>query len=217
MTIAGDLRFASHHDTMRAVKRLLGRAKLPVEFSHGFNPRPQVSLTVPRPVGIATRDDRIVVKLRGNLAAADMLGRLNRCAPVGMSFTAAAALPPSQSPAPQRVTYTAALPADRARDVQRTIDDLQKQTTWPVERLVKPKRRRGRRTTVSPRTKTIDLKPRIAALSVDGETLHIETICSNAAEARVVDVLGLVGLDARDDLVRLVRARITDNNLPPAD
>jgi radical SAM-linked protein len=202
---------------MRAVERLFGRAKLPVEFSHGFNPRPQISLTVPRPVGIATRDDRIVVKLLGDLDAADVLDRLNQCAPPGMSFTAAAPLPPGQSPAPQRVAYTAALPADRARAIQQTIDNLQCQNTWPVERLVKPKRRRGRRTNDSPRTKTIDLKPRIAELSVDGETLHIETICSNAAEARPVDVLGLVGLDARDDLARLVRTRITDNTLPTAN
>jgi radical SAM-linked protein len=216
MSIAGDLRFASHHDTMRAVERLLSRAKLPVAFSQGFNPRPVLSLSVPRPVGVASQDDRVVLKLDAPLEPAHMLDALNRHAPEGMAFEAACEIA-ARSLTPQRVAYQARLAPQDALRVRQRIDKLQTQDTWPVERLVKSRRRRGRKKNDdSPRTKTLDLRPRIARLEIDGETLQFETICSSAAEARPVDILDLLGLPPRETLARLVRRRITDDTTPPA-
>lgn len=214
MSITGDLRFASHHDTMRAVERLLSRAKLPVAFSQGFNPRPVLSLAVPRPVGIATRDDRVVLKAHAPFDPENMLEVLNRHAPEGMAFNSVREI--DEKPTPQQVAYRAKLPREDARRAAQRINELQNQDTWPVERLVKSRRRGRKNNDDSPRTKTLDLKPRIARLEVNGETLQFETLCSNAAEARPVDILDLLGLDARDTLARLVRMRITDDTTPPA-
>lgn len=215
MSIDGDLRFASHHDTMRAVERLLSRARLPVAFSQGFNPRPVLSLAVPRPVGVASRDDRVVVKLSGECDPRSLLDALNRHAPSGMAFASATPID-TASPTPQRVAYRAELHDAEARDVAQRINNLQQQDTWPIERRVKSRRKGGRKTDDPPRTKILDLKPRIARLELTGPCLQFETICSNAAEARPVDVLDLLGLASRETLARLVRVEITDDTTPPA-
>jgi radical SAM-linked protein len=53
--VEGDLRFLSHHDLMRLLERAAARAGLPLRYSQGYNPRPRISLPVPRPVGVASR------------------------------------------------------------------------------------------------------------------------------------------------------------------
>jgi uncharacterized protein (DUF2344 family) len=42
--VEGDLRFLSHHDCLRAMERLAARARLPVRYTQGFNPRIKMSI-----------------------------------------------------------------------------------------------------------------------------------------------------------------------------
>ena len=67
LSVEGDLRFLSHHDMMRAMERLVCRAKLPLKYTQGFNPRPVLSLSLPRPVGVASRAELLVVTLEEDL------------------------------------------------------------------------------------------------------------------------------------------------------
>ncbi|MBN1362599.1 MAG: DUF2344 domain-containing protein [Sedimentisphaerales bacterium] len=61
--IGGMLRFLSHAETLRVFQRACARAAVPVKFSEGFNPHPKLSLPLPRPVGVESADELLVVRL----------------------------------------------------------------------------------------------------------------------------------------------------------
>jgi radical SAM-linked protein len=53
------MRYTGHLDLHRTVERMLRRAKLPLAYSHGFNPHPQIQLGAALPLGI-TGDAELV-------------------------------------------------------------------------------------------------------------------------------------------------------------
>ena len=61
--IQGRLAYLSHQETLTMFQRSLLRAGIPVVFSGGFNPRPRLSIALPRSVGTQSRAERICVVL----------------------------------------------------------------------------------------------------------------------------------------------------------
>lgn len=61
--VRGDLRFLSHAETMKLFQRAFTRAGIKMRYSEGFNPRPRISLPLPRSVGIESEDDLLCVQL----------------------------------------------------------------------------------------------------------------------------------------------------------
>ena len=53
----GALRFLSHAEMLRLLQRACVRAGINVRYSQGFNPRPKLSLPLPRPVGVESDDE----------------------------------------------------------------------------------------------------------------------------------------------------------------
>lgn len=51
----------SHAETLRVFQRACIRAGIRLAFSQGFNPRPKISLPLPRPVGIESDDELIII------------------------------------------------------------------------------------------------------------------------------------------------------------
>ena len=47
-----EIKFISHLDIMRLWERALRRARIPLTYSEGFNPRPRISLAAPLSVGV---------------------------------------------------------------------------------------------------------------------------------------------------------------------
>lgn len=212
LAIEGDLRFLSHHDTARAIERTAIRASLPVRYSQGFNPHPVLSLACPRPVGVAARDDLLVLSLEDSdrtLDAPSLVSRLNEHAPPGMRFGRAEALAPGRAPCPVRACYRTPTRRELLPAVRRRIEELAGRNTWPVERVTPP-RRRSRQA----RKRRIDLKPLVNELRLDGDTLLMTLQPQGDTWARPGEVLGLVGLNGRTDLARTVRAAVAYAGLP---
>ena len=59
----GRLRFISHLDLQRFMQRALRRARLPVSFSQGFNPHPQISFASALAMGHTSECELLDVKL----------------------------------------------------------------------------------------------------------------------------------------------------------
>ncbi len=55
----GPLMWVAHLDRMRALQRILLRAKLPLLYSQGYNPRPQFVFALPTPVGIRSESEYV--------------------------------------------------------------------------------------------------------------------------------------------------------------
>lgn len=203
LAIEGDLRFASHHDGMRAVERVAVRAQLPLTYSQGFNPRPILSLACPRPVAVAARDDVLVLSLDEPVEPDELTSRLNRCAPRGMHFRDPRPLTGKTPPRPRRIRYELPL-GDAEQRVSATVKALEGQRTWPVQRLTSGKGRRSRAKT----TTTIDARPLVDSMDVDAGRLTFKLRRSENLWARPGEILDLLGLDDRTDLARLVRTAV---------
>lgn len=54
-TMEDDLRFLSHQETLRMLRRALIRANIDLWYSQGFNPHPKITLPLPRSVGVASK------------------------------------------------------------------------------------------------------------------------------------------------------------------
>jgi radical SAM-linked protein len=207
LSVEGDLRFLSHHDMMRAMERLVCRAKLPLKYSQGFNPRPALSLAVPRPVGVASKADLLVLALERDLQAETLLESFNQASPpAGLRATRAFRLEKA-APRPISARYELPLAPERLPAVRARLDELAAQTSWPVQRSSAGKDGGGRDI---PSTKTqIDLRQLIRDLRLDGDCLRITLAPRGDVWARPTEVLALLGLDGRVDLAALVRAEVT--------
>lgn len=62
--------------------RAFRRARLPISFSEGFNPRPKLSFAHPLAVGISSNGEIGEVELTERLEAEDFINRLNTALPI---------------------------------------------------------------------------------------------------------------------------------------
>ena len=201
LSVKGDLRFASHRDTMQAVELAASRAAIPLQYTQGFNPHPRLSMPCPRPVGVATLDDLVVIILTEPVEATGLLERLNAQAPEGMHFTRAEKL--SATPQPVRMHCELPVKPEQLGAVRDQLAQLQASASWPVRRAKKPRARRGK---TGP--KTVDIKPLVEAIDLNQRVLRITLTGCNGRWARPAEVLDLIGLDRRADLASLVRSQV---------
>jgi radical SAM family uncharacterized protein/radical SAM-linked protein len=92
-TLQGPLRFLSHLETLRAMTRALRRAQLPVHFSQGFHPQPQLTFATALPVGIESTGEYADVVLSAPLEPRHFQERLNRVLPAYMRILEARTVP----------------------------------------------------------------------------------------------------------------------------
>jgi radical SAM-linked protein len=186
--IDGDLRFISHHDTMRLFERALSRARIPVKFTEGFNPRAKLSLPLPRPVGVASGAELLVVELTEALDPAAVMGRLANQMPGGLELLGARAIAGKRKCQPEWVEYQVAVPPERVAELADAVDRIRSAQEWEIERD-RPGSKPG---------KVIDLKAFFADASVDSDVLRWAMQVTPAGTARVAEFLLAVGLVPED-------------------
>jgi len=81
----GPLKYLSHLELIRALARSFRRAGIEVEASGGFNPRPKISYGPPLPVGTSSRAEYLVAEVKSTLCDDDIVGRISRVLPKGLS------------------------------------------------------------------------------------------------------------------------------------
>lgn len=75
----GEAVWMSHLDLMRVFQRAFKRAGLPLTHTHGYNPRPSVSIALPLSVGVESYCELLDFDLEGeNVACDEIVSRLNR-------------------------------------------------------------------------------------------------------------------------------------------
>lgn len=74
----GNAVWMSHLDLMRLFQRAFKRAGLPLTHTHGFNPRPSVSIALPLSVGVESRCELLDFDLEGDtVPCGEICTRLN--------------------------------------------------------------------------------------------------------------------------------------------
>jgi radical SAM-linked protein len=196
--IEGDLRFISHRDTMRLFERALARGRVPVKFSGGFNPKPRLSLPLPRSVGIASESDLVVLELSEPADAEDVRRRLEPQMPAGLRLHEAWPVESGGAIQPSEVDYSVDLPPESVDQVAAQAAVLMAERQWCVDRGSsggKPGRR-------------VDLRALLVEAGVDGNALHWTVRVDPKGGARPAEILAAMGLDASSWLHRVRRTRV---------
>ena len=78
----GTTRFISHLDLTRCMSRAIHRAKIPLWYTQGFNPRALLTFALPLSLGVAGERESVDIKLEDdNLSNEELLERLNAAMP----------------------------------------------------------------------------------------------------------------------------------------
>ncbi len=187
--VTGDLRFLGHHDLMRLMARAAARASVPIKHSEGFNPRPKLSLVLPRPVGVASRCELMAIHLTRPVDPDQLRRDLNEQLPEGIAVREARPLPSRKPPQARRVGYEVTLTEEESASVAEHIAALAGMDRWEVTQPGRPGRS-GRP------ERTVDLAGRAEGVTIEGRTLRFVLLPAPDAPARCIDMLALLGLTA---------------------
>jgi radical SAM family uncharacterized protein/radical SAM-linked protein len=94
----GPTAFLGHLDLVRAVPRVLRRIEIPMAYSEGFHPKPEMVFAPALSLGVPSLDEYVDLKFLSAPEPAALVEAMNKVAPEGLVFTGAAALS-NQDPA----------------------------------------------------------------------------------------------------------------------
>ncbi len=124
------VKYISHLDVVRTFEHALRRARVPVTYSAGFNPRPKMSFARAVGVGVTSDDERIVLELATPEEPQIIKERLNSQLPAGIEVLSVESVPAGEkSPlvglnaSEFRITATCAVELD-ARTAAARVDEL---------------------------------------------------------------------------------------------
>ncbi|HEY5975800.1 MAG TPA: TIGR03960 family B12-binding radical SAM protein [Geobacteraceae bacterium] len=116
-TKTGAMRFLSHLELINLFTRAVGRAGIPIRFSHGFHPHPKFSFATALSVGVESWAEYLDLEITPGFGPVAVLERLNAALPTGMTVLEAwSVLPktPSLSVLMARVRYRVTVPDELA-------------------------------------------------------------------------------------------------------
>ncbi|MFZ5985839.1 MAG: TIGR03936 family radical SAM-associated protein [Bacillota bacterium] len=79
-----EVKYISHLDLMRMFERALRRSGIPIAYSQGFNPHPQLVFGLPLSVGVTSEAEYVDFELSDMIEPGDFMDKLNRNLPSGI-------------------------------------------------------------------------------------------------------------------------------------
>lgn len=199
--IDGSLRFLSHAQMLRLFQRACVRAGLKIQYSRGFNPRPKLSLPLPRPVGIASDDE--VLYLRGSRALSKLQvsdyeskikGDLSAQLPKECELLSVSVAEAGTSFQPCLATYAFAVQPKYVNEkLNAAIERLLASERLNIQRIIeKGKSKIGNRNT---KLKKVDVRAFLESIKLDQNNIIVECKISPAGSIRIEEILNLLELD----------------------
>jgi radical SAM-linked protein len=199
--IGGSLRFLSHAEMLNLFQRALVRADIPVKYSQGFNPRPKLSLPLPRPVGVASDDELLCFRLSidsNEQQAGDqesvLKSELSAQLPEGCDVFSVRIVEDNASIQPRLVTYLLVVREEYLNEeLKATIKRLLASDSLIIQRKTKMSSRFG-----SEAVKNIDVRDFLKSIKLAGNSIIVECEIGRTGSIRVDEILNLLGLDIRE-------------------
>lgn len=179
---------------LRVFQRACVRAGIRVRHSEGFNPRPKLSLPLPRPVGVESDDELLCLRVDRDpppalsevderRIKAELAAQLPEvCELLSVSITKA-----GTSFQPSLATYV--LPTRREylnERLQTTVERLLASESLNVRRRMDAK---------GSRVKNVDVRGFLKSIELNNRGIIVECRISPAGSIRVDEILGLLELD----------------------
>lgn len=174
----GRLRALSHLETKNALERAIRRAKLPVAYSQGFNPKPKLSFSPALGVGLESRAEFVDLLLMGEHEAEEVREKLAAQLPPGLSVLGAEKAPATSLNDPGAITYRVELPEEHRGELDAAIARFSEAEAWTVTRQLANK------------TREVDLKRFVRAVSAEPDgALRLELVQGPEGGARPAEVV----------------------------
>lgn len=192
--IDGSLRFLSHAQMLSVFQRACVRAGMEIRYSQGFNPRPKLSLPLPRPVGVASDDELLCVrasyaqdKLQSSGYELKIKADLSEQLPEGCELLSVSIADAGASFQPCLVVYEFAVQSEFAGEkLKAKINKLLASESLNIHRSTGKKNFRG---------KNLDVRVFLKSIELDQNNIIVECKVSSAGSIRVEEVLNLLELD----------------------
>ena len=188
-TKVGRVRWTSHRDVARMWERALRRSRIPVAYTAGFTPRPQLSFGLALPTGCESIAEYLDIALDEPLSPADLARDVGSMLPDGVEVVAAGALELGTNSLQEDVSsclWEIHVPGIGHDDLEDVIERVLDAATLPIQR-----ERKGRNV-------VDDLRPSVLAMScagsgVDGALLLAElgTRPRGVRPSELAQVLGI--------------------------
>ncbi|NIS79127.1 MAG: DUF2344 domain-containing protein [Anaerolineales bacterium] len=188
------MRFTSHLDLHRTWERTFRRARLPLAYSQGYNPRPRLNLACALPLGYTSEGEIMDVWLEESLSTNEILSRLRVAVPPGLYVQHIESIETRE-----RALQTRMLSA--AYVVQLHIETEVAELRSNIEMLQStdsiPRTRHG---------KAYDLRPLIEELNLEiseggSPILHMTLSAREAATGRPEEVLLALGIQPTESRI----------------
>lgn len=192
--ITGPLACLSHQETLTFWQRFLVRCGLPLAYRGGFNPRPRLSLPLPRTVGLQADDDLLTaeVEMRGEpWDGASLAARMNTLLPEGLRVTSVTPVEGRVHARPVEAVYRWSRGDKPAEAWRRACRQGRAQLESGEPILM-------RRTGPKDPDKTIDLRSWVLSLECSEETLEVRCAITPEGTARIDEMMNWLGLRSND-------------------
>ena len=174
---------------LRLFQRACMRAGIKLQHSEGFNPRPKLSLPLPKPVGVEVDDDLLCLSLDASHAFEPERFKeaLSAQLPRHCQVLAVTTAKQKAAPQPREASYLLPLSQEHLnKKVKTRIDRLMASDSLNLNRYLNAERSRF---------KNVDVRPFIKSIAFDNEGIVIECKTSSAGSVRVDEILELLELD----------------------
>lgn len=203
-----EMKYITHLDVMRFWERALRRGEIPVAYSEGFSPHPQIALAAPLPVGVTSDAELMDVFLETVMTPAAFTERLAPQLPPGVSVIhveeAGLTLPSLQAEV-RAAAYDVDIGAVAAPAAADAVDSLLSAASFPWEHKREDE------------TKNYDLRALIHDIAVEprdeGVRLKMLLRADNSGSGRPEQVAAALRLPAPH---RIHRTRLVLSGASPA-
>jgi radical SAM-linked protein len=196
--VEGDLKFISHGDTLRMFRRALVRADLPLRYSAGFNPRPRLTIPLPRPVGMASLAEVLIVEFNRTVDPDHARDGLTRQVPSEITVIGTRSLEPGERLVPVEARYHLDVGTSPPADLQDRIARLLDADVVHVSRC-RPQ---------STQTQELDIRPFLISMHLVKDIVEFTLHIRSTGTARPAEIAGQLGYDPNTINHRICRMEV---------
>jgi radical SAM-linked protein len=193
--IGGNLRFLSHQETVRLFQRALVRSGIKLNYSEGFNPRPRISLPLPRSVGLEGDAELLCAlteidtpaesKAQEKTDAEQIRGRLEGQLPQDCRLVSLDLIKGRAGFHPEATVYELELSSsEMLEDVKKKAEQLTAEEHLTIERRINEKGS----------TRTVDIGGFVESIEFDGLKITATCKITPSGTIRVDEILRLLGI-----------------------
>jgi radical SAM-linked protein len=190
-------RFLSHLDLQSTLEFSMRRARLPLDFTEGFSPRPRMSLVSPLPLGYTGEREILEITLSEPVPPEQVLARLRAAVPTGITIRDVIEVPAEGKSAASKL-LSAAYDVTLSEPVSDLTKRLQSLLDRPAIEIEEERDRSTRRR---------DIRPAILSLSADGNERFRLVAGYDGGTVRPEQILDLLGISR--DTAHITRTEIT--------